>query len=280
MEPEAAQRIWGRSLERNRLVYSVFVGDGNSKAFQRVTTLNPYPLVKVQKEECLTPVAKRLKKNLKEIEPSTKTKTYIQHKLPEWKADYIASNYSTVILQNRGTTPDKLSRALRLLNHAAGIHSGCPTGENSWCRWNRPSISTTPATLNTFTTVDIQKVQEAFNTYATTEFCSHLTLGLTQNTNESLHNMIWCLCSKNKYVSPQSIRISTAIAVLAFNEGELSLFGIMYDLGLAPSRQVYRSIYNRVRKLESSRISKKKSNFQRRRRRMKLVKLYIEKALP
>ena len=133
--------------------------------------------------------------------------------------------------------------------------------------------------MNTFTTIDIQKVQEAFNTYATTEFCSHLTLGLTQNANESLHNIIWSLCSKNKYVSPQSIRISTAIAVLTFNEGELSHFGIMYDLALAPSRQVYHSISNRVHKLKSSRTSKKKSNFQRRRRRMKLVKQYREKAL-
>ena len=220
MEPEAAERIWGRSLERNRLVYSVFVGEGVFKAFQHVTTLNPYPLVKVRKEECLTHVAERLKKNLKKIKANTKTKTYIQHKLPEWKADYIAANYSTVILQNRGTTPDKLSRALRLLlDHAAGKHSGCPTGENTWCRWNRPPSSITPATLTTFTTIDIQKVQEAFNTYATTEFCSHLTLGLTQNANESLHNMIWSLCSNNKYVSPQSIRISIAIAVLTFNEG-------------------------------------------------------------
>ena len=136
--------------------------------------------------------------------------------------------------QNRGTTPDKLSRALRLLlDHAAGNHSGCPTGENSWCRWSRPPSSRTPATLTTFTTIDIQKVQEYFNNYATAEFCSHLTLDLTQNANESLHKMIWTLCSKNKYVYPQSIWISTAIAVLTCNEGELSLFGIMYDLGLA-----------------------------------------------
>ena len=142
------------------------------------------------------------------MEPNAKTKTYKQHKIPEWKADYIAAKYSTVILQNRGTTPDKLSRALHiLLEHAAGNHSSCPTGENSWCRWNIPSSSTTPPTLSTFTLVDIQKVRESFTTYATTEFCSHLTLGLTQNANESLHNMIWCLCSKNKYVSPQSIRI-------------------------------------------------------------------------
>ena len=91
--------------------------------------------------------------------------------------------------------------------------------------------------------------------------------------------MIWSLCSKNKYVSPQSIRISTAIVVLTFNEGEVSLFILMYDLGLAPSRQVYKSIFNRVHKLESSRTSKKKSNFQRRRRRMKFVKQYRDKAL-
>ena len=62
--------------------------------------------------------------------------------------------------------------------------------------------------------------------------------------------MIWCLCSKNKYVSPQSIRISTAIAVVTFNEGELSLFGIMYDFGLSPSRHVYQSICTWVHKLE------------------------------
>ena len=64
MEPEPAERIWGRRLEKNRLVYSVFVGDRNSKAFQRVTTLNPYPLVQVRKEECLTYVAKRLKTHI------------------------------------------------------------------------------------------------------------------------------------------------------------------------------------------------------------------------
>ena len=53
----------------------------------------------------------------------------------------------------------------------------------------------------------------------------------------------------------------------------------MYDLGLVPSRQVYQSISDRVHKLESSRISKKKSNFQRRRRRMKLAMQFRKKAL-
>ena len=118
----------------------------------------------------------------------------------------------------------------------------------------------------------IQKIREVFNTYASPELYSHLTLGLTQNANESLHNMIWSRCPKNVYVSPKSIRINTALAILAFNESELSLFGILTDFGLSPSRRVFRSIYCRIIKLQSFRISQAKSNTKRRRRRLKLAK--------
>ena len=69
---------------KDKLVYSVFVGDGDSKAYSAVKSLDSYPLVKVRKEECLTHVAKRLRKNLKMIKPNSKTATYVQHKLTEW----------------------------------------------------------------------------------------------------------------------------------------------------------------------------------------------------
>ena len=278
MDTDAAERIWSRSLERN-LVYSVYVGDCDGKVFLQVTSLNHYLLVIVRKEECLTHVAKRLKKNLKKVKANTKALSFVQQ-LSDWKADYIASNYSTVILQNRGTTPVHLSTALYiLLKHAAGDHFDCPSGEYTWCRWNRPSSTSIPTSVSTFTSTDIQKIREVFNTYASPEFCSHLTLGLTQNANESLHNMIWSRCPKNVYVSPRSIRISTALAILTFNETELSLFGIMTDLGLSPSRRVFRSIYCRITKLRSSRISQAKSNTKRRRRRLKLAKECREKTL-
>ena len=122
-------------------------------------------------------------------------------------------------------------------------------------------------------------MREVFDTFATEEFCSHLTLGLTQNANESLHNTIWSLCPKNKYISPQSIRISTAIAILAFNEGELSLFGILNDLGLSPSWSAYRSILKREYWSDYHRCAQKKSNFQRQRRRARLFKQQRESAL-
>ena len=281
MEPEAAKRIWGRSLEKHDLVYSVMVADGDSKSFHTVTELNPYPLVKVRKEECLTHVAKRLKRNLKSVKTSTKTASYVQHRLPEWKADYIASNYSTVVLQLKGSSPSALSSGLlRLLDHASGNHSHCPSGETSWCRWSRPpSTSTPPAALTTFTPLDIKKVEEVFSTYATPDFCSHITLGLTQNANESLHNCIWNLCPKTKYISPQSIRISTAMAIVKFNEGELPIYGLMQDLGLAPSFNVFHSTIKRIQKLKLGLKIKTTGNPQALRRKRKLLRQQRESAL-
>ncbi|KAI6655286.1 hypothetical protein LOD99_11429 [Oopsacas minuta] len=72
-------------------------------------------------------------------------------------------------------------------------HSGCPTGEKSWCRWRNPFGSSALNALTTFRPIDIEKVKELFNTYETEEFCGHLALGLTQHANESLHNTILSL---------------------------------------------------------------------------------------
>ena len=80
-----------RSLKRNCLVCSVFVGNDDFKAFQQVTSLNTYPLVKVLGEVCLAHVAKRLKKSIKKIKHEDKIN--FQHKLPEWNENYIVSNY-------------------------------------------------------------------------------------------------------------------------------------------------------------------------------------------
>ena len=219
MEPEAAERIWSRSLERN-LVYSVYVGDGDGKGFLQVTSLNPHPLMGVRKEECLTHVAKRMKKHLKKVKANTKVSSYVQHRLSDWKADYIASNYSTVILQNRGTTPNHLSTALYIiLKHAASDHFDCPSGEDTWYRWNRTSSTSIPTSVSTFTP------------------------------NESLHNMIWSRCPKNVFVSPRSIRISTALAILTFNETELSLIGItdrFRSISFSKSASIHLLSYNKI----------------------------------
>ena len=210
----------------------------------------------------------------------TPKQTYIQCKLTELKAEYISSNYSTAVRQNRGQSATLIARALNiLLSHVSGIHEICP--EDSWCRWRQTSSSAKPppAALTNYSLLEIDKIKEVFNIYATEEFCSHLTLGMTQNSNESLHNTIWNICPKAKYVSPQSVTISTAVAVTIFNEGELSIYGFMKDLQLKPDYLSFRFIIKREQTKHKRQSYVKKANLNRRVRRQKLGKERREKDL-
>ena len=159
-----------------------------------------------------------------------------------------------------------------MLSHVSGIHASCP--EDSWCRWRQTSSSAKPppAALTTYSPLEIEKIKEVFNIYTTEEFCSHLSLGMTQNANDSLHNTIWNLCPKAKYVSPQSVTISTAVAVTIFNEGELSVYGFMKDLQLKPDYLSFKSIMKREQTKQKSRAYFRKANLNRRMRRQKLGK--------
>ena len=115
MEPEAARIIWNRSIDKHQLCYCTFIGDGDSKSYQQVVTMDPFPLVSIHKEECLAHVSSRLKKTLCKTKKNTKLRTYIQLKLPEPKAEYISSTFSTVILQHRGKTPSQMANGLNIL---------------------------------------------------------------------------------------------------------------------------------------------------------------------
>ena len=149
MEPEAAKIIWSRSISKHQLCYSTFFGDGDSKSYQQVVTMDPYPLVPIHKEECIAHVSKRVKKSLCRIQKNTKNKSHVQHKLPYPKAEYIASNYSTVVLQHRGKSQAQMATGVNILFlHASGDHKPCEV--DSWCRWRQNSTThkPPPATTN------------------------------------------------------------------------------------------------------------------------------------
>ena len=57
------------------------------------------------KEECLAHVSKQLKKTLTVMKKILPTIPTFSANFSEPKADYISSNYLTVILQNRGKSP-------------------------------------------------------------------------------------------------------------------------------------------------------------------------------
>lgn len=52
MEAEAAVTLWNRSVDKNKLDYCTFIGDGDSKSSTDVLAAKPYGDVTVQKEGC------------------------------------------------------------------------------------------------------------------------------------------------------------------------------------------------------------------------------------
>lgn len=61
MEAEGACRIYGRSLQKHKVRYIPYVGDGDSKSYAEVTAMQPYgPSVYIPKEDCIAHVTKRM----------------------------------------------------------------------------------------------------------------------------------------------------------------------------------------------------------------------------
>ena len=54
MEGAGALELWKLSMEKNKLVYSTYIGDGDSSSFKNLLKADPYNGVEiVRKEECL-----------------------------------------------------------------------------------------------------------------------------------------------------------------------------------------------------------------------------------
>ena len=62
-----------------------------------------------------------------------------------------------------------------------------------------------------------------------------MTLGKTQNANETLHSILWHNAPKIKRVGQKSLQASASLAVTTFNEGSLSLACVLNTLGVTCS---------------------------------------------
>ena len=102
MEGAIAVDLWNRSVPRNRLVYSTYIGDGDSSSFKRVVKSNLYgSLEEVRKEECLG------RSETAQEESCQKSKT--SPAIPRSKVERIGQLYALVVVQNRGENPGDIS---------------------------------------------------------------------------------------------------------------------------------------------------------------------------
>ena len=250
MEGSAAVEIWKRSVEQNQLVYSTYIGDGDSSSFKNLLRSNPYDgQESVRKEECLGHVQKRLKKHLKK-----KSNTF--SKLSPTKVERVGQLFALVVVQNRGKSPTEIQSSLwNLLEHLVENHSHCPFANDSWCYYQKrlaeqaedPSLSLPPFRQPYLSPSEYGRAKEVFETFASLSMCGALTMGKTQNANESWHSIIWHNSPKTKYVGQKSIDISTSIAVTTFNDGDIALAAVLSSLFIPPSHSTLLHLTRRDR---------------------------------
>ncbi|KAK3751940.1 hypothetical protein RRG08_046215 [Elysia crispata] len=134
---------WAQCVEKFRLKYTTFVGDGDSKAYNKVCDLTPYgPDVEIEKEECLYHVGKRMGAALRNVvsDCSKRGITLGGRGSGRLTANAIRklSIYYTRGIRSHDTAAEMKKAILASLHHCYSTdehpqHSYCPSGPDSWC---------------------------------------------------------------------------------------------------------------------------------------------------
>lgn len=247
MEMIAAEKLWKRSISNCNMRYVGMLSDGDSKTYQHLVALNLYGDIKVQKEECINHVAKRLGTGLRNKVKEWRSKgvTIGGRKEGSLKEDTInkLTNYFRKAIKDNVPDVDKMKSAVYASvlhcssSNKSPKHNKCPSGETSWCfyqraiaKGERPQSHTA---MKTKISEDVvAKILPVYQRLASNELLARCTSGKTQNANESLHSVIWQNCPKETFVSKKRLEMSVISSVSNYNFGCLNSLGMQKDINL------------------------------------------------
>ena len=107
MEVTGVERIFSRSIVINKLQYTEYYGDGDSKSFSAVKKI--YPSRKVVKKECIGHVQKRIGNQLRKLKKTTKGLDKLG--LVDHVIDRLQNYYGMAIRSNIGDL-EKMKKAI------------------------------------------------------------------------------------------------------------------------------------------------------------------------
>ncbi|GFX74040.1 uncharacterized protein TNCV_4475381 [Trichonephila clavipes] len=107
------------------------------------------------------------------------------------------------------------------------MHMKCPPGKDSWCFYRRAlakSEKPAPHKFNIGTPINpdyLTKIVPIYQRLASDSLLKGCARCLTQNSNESLHSVIWSKCSKETSAKSRRVNIAVSEAVSEYNFGTL-----------------------------------------------------------
>ena len=158
-------------------------------------------------------------------------------RLTDGKID-ILQNYYGLVVRSNFDDVDKMATAIKAtLFHVPSTESNpqhdlCPDGHDSWCGYKREKESYQHK--NGIPQCIVDAIVPVFENLSNSDLLQKCTHGLTQNLNECLNGLIWDRCPKTTYVEQSTVAPAAYLAVLKFNNGDISFLKIFEDLDIKP----------------------------------------------
>ena len=247
MESAGAVAIFSSSVEKHSLIYSSYLGDGDTSAFKDVLEANPYKEYGIlpSKLECIGHVQKRLGTRLRELRKQHKNTSNSltgRGKLTDKIINQMQNYYGLAIRQNQGELYKMKKTIGAVLWHCSEFvdetfrHRFCPTDANTWCKWQLDRINGgnkyrkrvgIPIWIHDL-------VRPIFQDLSSDELLSKCLHGKTQNLNEAINHVIWQKCPKNIFVQRDVLEMAVNSAIISFNEGPLGIQDVLKRLNICP----------------------------------------------
>ena len=257
MEAAGAIEIFGRSIEKNKLRYTNYLGDGDSASYLKVEKTKPYGEdFKISKLECVGHVQKHLGTRLRKLRIAYKGKVLSDSKpltgrgrLTDVAINTLQNFFGMAIRQNAGNLYPMRKAVAAVLFHCSDVpdverHKFCPRTATTWCEWQKDAVNKTDSYKPKVNLpVCIKDVLEPiFKDLSRDDLLSKCLHGMTQNANESFNQILWNKCPKNVFRGRTVLELGVSSAVVAFNEGARGLSKVLEKLGIKEG-ECTKSIY-------------------------------------
>ena len=226
------KRIFERSEEKQKLRYTEYYGDGDSKGFNGVKKTYIDKGLKVVKKECVGHVQKRVGTALRKLKKEKKG-FGVKGKLTDRMIDKLQNYYGIAIRSNVGDLSEMKKAIHASLMHCASskgrnLHYYCPKGADSWCRFNRDLANGTKL----FKPGPGLPLEIIYLRLSDDVLLTRCLDGKTQNQNEAINGMIWNRVPKEVFVGADIVELGVNETVSHFNIGSQAALDTLTNSGI------------------------------------------------
>ncbi|XP_011858297.1 PREDICTED: uncharacterized protein LOC105555866 [Vollenhovia emeryi] len=150
IEVDGVKEVFGRSIEKYGVMYTRYIGDGDTKTFKGIIDFNPYN-VPVKKLECVLHVKKRMGSRLRSEKKKHKgIGGKGSGKLTDKLINDLTAYYGLAITRHIDSIEDMKNTIWATYFHKCSTdknpqHTYCPAGLTSWCSYRRAEAEGTLA---------------------------------------------------------------------------------------------------------------------------------------